>query len=389
MILEEILVIRVLNVVGGMNRGGIETWLMNVLRHVDRDHFKIDFLVHTTEPGIYDYEIRELGSQIFPCTHPSKPWIYASNFQKILCEHGSYDIIHSHVHHFNGYVLYLAKKIGIPVRIAHTHTDTSSKDSTTGLPRRLYLSLMQRWIARYATLGLGASSKAAIALFGSINRPDFHWQTFYCGVNLEAFHSVVDPVDIRYELGIPADAFVIGHVGRFVEPKNHIFLIEIAAEIVKYEPKVRLLLVGDGPLRSEIEAKVEQLGLTNIVIFAGMRSDVPQLMLGAMDVFLLPSLYEGLGLVLIEAQAAGLPCIFSDVVPEEASIVKPLIKKLPLSYSASKWAQVILKERNSCLIDQENALRFVKSSPFNIELSFKELEVIYKEQIAKSLNLLT
>jgi glycosyltransferase involved in cell wall biosynthesis len=179
-------------------------------------------------------------------------------------------------------------------------------------------------------------------------------------------------------LGIPPDAFVIGHVGRFDEQKNHLFLVEIAAEVAKREPKMRLLLVGDGLLRPKIEQKIAQLGLTDRTIFAGSRHDVPRLMLSAMDVFLFPSLYEGLGLVLIEAQAAGLPCIFSDVVPEEADLVKPLIRRFSLSEPASVWADAILAERRAgAAITQEHSLAVVEKLPFNIEIGLKDLVRTY------------
>lgn len=376
--------IRILHVVGGMNRGGIETWLMHVLRHIDRDRFQIDFLVHTTQPCAYDDEIRTLGSKIIPCLDPSRPWSYAHNFKQILREHGPYDIVHSHVHHFSGYVLRLAKQANVPVRIAHSHNDTSSAESTAGLFRRLYLTLMRRWIADYSTIGLGCSHEAATDLFGPGWEADSRWQTLHCGIDLTPFQEFVDPVTVRTELGISAEAFVIGHVGRFEEQKNHQFLIEIVAEVAKQEPRIGLLLVGDGSLRPDIEQKVAQVGLADHVTLAGTRSDVPQLMLGAMDVFLLPSLYEGLGLVLVEAQAAGLPCIFSDIVPEEADVVKPLVRRMSLSQSSSAWAKAVLTvPDNGSTLTEMDTLTFVEKSDFNIETSVKKLIKVYESHFSK------
>jgi glycosyltransferase involved in cell wall biosynthesis len=370
--------IRILHVVGGMNRGGTETWLMNILRNIDRDRFRMDFLVHTTQPCAYDDEIRDLGSQIIPCLYPSKPGLYARNFKRILHEHGPYDTVHSHVHHFSGYVLRLAQQADVPVRIAHSHLDTSQLDAKAGLLRRGYLKLMKRWIARHATIGLAASRKAGVALFGSNWDTDPSRQILYCSIDLTPFQKFVDPVSVRTELGIPPDAFVIGHVGRFDEQKNHLFLVEIAAEVAKQEPKMRLLLVGDGPLRSEIEQKVVRLDLATRTVFAGVRPDVPRLMLSAMDVFLFPSLYEGLGLVLIEAQAAGLPCIFSDLVPEEADLVKSLIRRFSLSEPPSVWADAILAERSAgAAITQEHSLAIVEKLPFNIAIGLKDLVRTY------------
>lgn len=369
---------RILHVVGGMNRGGVETWLMHVLRTIDRDRLQMDFLVHTTQPCVYDDEIRSLGSKIIPCLHPSHPLRYAYNFRCILKEYGPYEIVHSHVHHFSGYVLYLAKHAGVPVRIAHTHTNTVMLQSRAGLLRRGYLKLMRQLIERSATHGLAVSRKAAVSLFGANWQSDARWQLLYYGIDLLPFHTVPDPVTVRTELNIPTAALVIGHVGRFVEPKNHFFLIDIMAEVVRHKPEAHLLLVGDGPLRPAIAAKVAQAGLSRQVTFAGLRTDVPRLMMGAMDVFVLPSLYEGLGLVLIEAQAAGLPCFFSDVVPEEVDVVKPLVHRLSLLQAPAQWSTAILSlQKISSSIGQFTALQQIEQSSFNIWTSVHHLESIY------------
>ncbi|PSB08400.1 glycosyltransferase [filamentous cyanobacterium Phorm 46] len=372
---------RILHVVGGMNRGGIETWLMHVLRHIDRDRFQMDFLVHTTEPCPYDDEARSLGSKIIPCLDRSKPWLYARNFKRILREYGPYDIVHSHVHHFSGYVIWLAKQAGVAVRIAHSHNDTSSAESKAGLYRRLYLTLMEWWIARYATLGFGCSCKAAADLFQSFWEKDRRWQILYYGIDLTPFREPVDAIAIRAELGIPPDAFVIGHVGRFAAQKNHLFLLEIAAEVAKREPKMRMLLLGEGSLRPEIEQKVSELELGDHIIFAGNRSDVPRLMLGAMDAFILPSLHEGLPVVGIEAQAADLPFILSDMITYEVDIVKPLVQRISLLQPASVWADAVLSSRNAASnIVQADSLAILENSPFNITFSVHKITKIYTDE---------
>ena len=222
-------------------------------------------------------------------------------------------------------------------------------------------------------------------MFGSRWKSDHRWQVLYYGLDLTPFQEQVNSTSVRAELGIPQDAFVIGHVGRFALQKNHQFLIDIMAEIAQREPNMRLLLIGTGSLRPEMEERLAQLGLTDKVIFAGTRPDVPRLMLGAMDVFLFPSLYEGLGLVLIEAQAAGLPCVFSDVVPKEADVIKPLINRLSLSQSASEWAEVVLAQRNTDLpIQQSEALSILQcDSPFSIQKCVENLTDIYSEQLAR------
>lgn len=377
--------IRILHVVGGMVRAGTETWLMHILRNIDRNAFQMDFLVHTNQECDYDAEIRALGSKVIPCLNSSQPWLYARNFSRILRENEPYDIVHSHVHHFSGLVLWLAKRAGIPVRIAHSHLDSSVVESNSGLKRSFYTGLSKALIGKSATVGLGCSKYAAIDLFGKNCQTDSRWQVLYCGIDLAPFAQTVDSQSIRSELGIPEDAFVIGHVGRFEEQKNHKFLIEIASEIAKQEALFRLVLLGEGKLRQQIEQKVIQLGLDEKVIFAGTRSDIPRLMLGAMDVLLFPSLYEGLPVVGLEAQAAELPLVISDVVSPELDQAKWLIHRLNLSQPASVWAQTVLSIRDrKSKVAYSNKSNVLESSQFNIRQSKHKLTNIYEKEVNKS-----
>jgi len=370
---------RILHVMAWMGRGGAETWLMNVLRHIDRKKFQMDFIVQTMEPGHYDSEIRSLGSRlIYLPVNKYRPWTIVKDFKQILKKYGPYDVIHSHVHHFSGFILRLAHHNGIKTRIAHCHNDNSTLRDGAGLSRRFYLALTEHWVKKYATIGLAASRPAASDLFGQAWETDPRWKIHHCGIDFVPFKAAIDREKVRSELDLPKDCFVVGHVGRFVVQKNHTFLVKIFHEIVKYEPEARLLLVSAGPLQQIIKRQIDEAGLSDRVIFAGLRSDVPRLMLGAMDVFLFPSLYEGLGLVLIEAQASGLPCVISDVIPEEADVVKPLVSRLSLSESPSVWAKEVLKMRDRMgFVAQPEALARIEKSSFNISQSVKELESIY------------
>ncbi|MBN1587260.1 MAG: glycosyltransferase family 1 protein [Candidatus Omnitrophica bacterium] len=367
--------IRILHIVGGMNTGGVETWLMHVLRHIDRTRFQLDFMVHTEEPCFYDEEIRSLGSRILPCMHPKRPLQYAANFRRILKEHGPYDGVHSHVHHFSGFTLLLARLFGVRQRIAHSHNDISVKESGAGPLRRFYLATTEWLIERSATVGLACSELAAASLFGLKWKNDPRWKVLYCGIDLEPFKAPVDRAEVRTELGLPLDAFVLGHVGGFREAKNHEFLLDIFAQVAKRESKAWLLLVGEGSLRKKIEQKAQRLGLEDKVIFAGVRADIPRLMKGAMDVFVFPSRWEGLGLVLVEAQAAGLRCAISDVIPAEVVIIPQLVCRLSLS-GLENWAQQVTNgEWLSEQVSKSQLL--VENSKFNIRVSLDGLCAAY------------
>jgi glycosyltransferase involved in cell wall biosynthesis len=371
--------VRVLHVLNSnMGAGGIETWLMHVLRHIDRERFRIDFLLNPVVAPRQADEIRALGASILSGSNPRRPIAYARTFRRILRQHGPYDIVHSHPYPYTGYILRLARQSGVPIRIAHCHADFSRVEERVSSLRRVYLTAMKSWVAQNATLGLAPSREAANTLFGSSWEADPRWRILYYGIDLEPFRATVRPASVRTELGIPTDALVVGHVGRFDEQKNHPFLVDVAVQIAVREPNMRLLLVGDGPLRPAIERQIARAGIADKVIFAGVRTDVPRLMLGAMDVFVLPSLFEGLPLVGIEAKAAGLVSILSDAITKEVGVVDPLIRRLSLSQPAPIWAETILATRSAALpITQQEALGLIRESKFSIASSVRELEEVY------------
>jgi glycosyltransferase involved in cell wall biosynthesis len=370
--------LRILHVLGGLNRGGVETWLLNVMRTIDRRRFEMHFLVHTAEPGAYDAAVRGLGGRIIPCPNPSSPWRYGRALRRVLREHGRYDVVHSHVHHFSGHVLGVARSAGVPTRIAHSHTDSSLEDAEAGAGRRLYLRTMRRWIHRHASAGFAASRPAAAALYGAGWEADPRWRVLYYGIDLAPFAGDVDRRQVRRALGLPEAGLVIGHVGRFVRQKNHEFLLRVAAEAARRDPRVRLLLVGEGPLRPTIEGEVERAGLGPLVVFAGGRADVATVMRGAMDVFVFPSRWEGLGIVLLEAQAAGLPCVLSDVVPDEADVSPGSTRRLSLHEPPEQWARAVMEAaRRTSPTARPAALARMGGGRFDIRTCARDLADAY------------
>jgi glycosyltransferase involved in cell wall biosynthesis len=372
---------RILHVVGRMQRGGIENWLMQLLRVVDRRRYQMDFLVLDGRPSAHDREIRQLGRNLLPCPAARNPWSFARDFARVLGTQAPYDVVHSHVYSFTGLILRIAARLGIPLRIAHAHADRRMLEAGAGLVRRCQLRLMKAWIDRYAVVKLATSGGAAEDLFGAGWRRDPKVRVVHCGLDLAPFRIRPDRAEIRGRLRLPADALVIGHVGRFDPEKNHAFLVEVAAEAIKRNDRVRLLLVGDGPRRGEIERRVTALGIAERVLFAGERDDVPALLSAAIDVFVFPSLAEGLGLAAVEAQSAGLPCLIADPVPEEADLVPGLICRRPLDDGPAVWAERLLDLAAAPRTGRAEALAAVEASPYNIARAAREITRIYDGEL--------
>lgn len=324
--------IRVLQVVTYMGRGGLETMLMNYYRNISRDKVQFDFLVHRDFEADFDQEILNLGGKIYRLSRLN-PFSkkYLNEFNQFFKDHPEYKIVHSHLDCMAGIPLKYAKKNGIPVRIAHAHSSNQTKD------KKYLLKLMfKRNIKKNATDLFACARDAGLWMFRC---DQFHVMNNAIDTKVYVVNKQIG-IEVRQELQIPNDAFVVGHVGRFAPPKNHKFIIRVFAEVLKEKQNAFLLLVGDGDLRGETEALTVELGIQDNVIFAGLRSDVNR-MLQAMDVFLFPSVYEGLPLSIIEAQAAGLPCLISDKVPIECRKTD-LVSQLSLNDSLSAWKDAVI-----------------------------------------------
>ena len=333
--------LRVLHVVGQMNRGGVETWLVQLLRVADPRELRMDFLVSFAAPGAYDEEIARLGGAVVPCERPAAPARYARTLRRVLRERGPYHVVHAHLHHFSGLPLALAARAGVPVRVAHSHLDTRQLDATAALPRRAYLSLMNGALRRWATHGLAASDVAAEALFGPRWREDPRFSIVRCGLDFSPFRAHLEPRHVRASLGVAPDALLVGHVGRFDPQKNHRFVLQIFEALARRAPQAVLVLVGAGPLRAAVEEEARSRGLGGKVVFAGVRPDVPDV-LRSLDLFLFPSLREGLPLSILEAQAAGLPIVLSDAITREVELLPELFTWRSLRDPAEAWAEALL-----------------------------------------------
>ena len=329
--------IRVLQVVTIMNRGGLETMLMNYYRKLDKTKIQFDFMTNRLERGHYDDEIEALGGKIYRLS-PIKPGNYNKYFKELdefFKEHKEYKVVHSHINENSGFVLKAAKKAGIECRIAHSHLSDLKLDYK--YPFRVYA---RRNLKGNVSDYFACSQRAGEWLFGKEISSSGKVTVLNNAVDTEKFKINKDIRDkIRMELGIE-DKKVIGHVGRFNPQKNHEFLIDVFNEVYKKDKGTVLLLIGDGYLKEKIEDKVKKLNLEQGVKFLGVREDIPEIM-QAMDLFLFPSQFEGLAVVMVEAQAAGLKVITSTGVTKESDITNN-VEFIDLSKGAEYWADIVL-----------------------------------------------
>lgn len=358
--------IRVLQVVTYMGRGGLETMLMNYYRSMDRQKVQFDFLTHRQERAAYDDEIESLGGRIYRLPR-LVPWskAYLAALDAFFAEHPEYRIVHVHQDCLSSVILKAAAKHQIPVRIAHSHS--ANQDKNLKYPIKLWY---KRSIPRYATDLFACGKNAGDWMFGGAP-----YRMINNAIDVAAYRcNTSKRAEVRHSLGF-TDELVVGHVGRFNPPKNHPFLLEIFSALLRKEPNAVLLLVGGGEDLPKIQARAKEMGIAERVRFLGVRSDVADLM-QAMDVFVFPSLYEGLPVTMVEAQAAGLPCIISDKVPEECVITEGLVDVMPLSASADAWAEMVLEKRKCLRTDHSEE---VAAHGFDIEAEALKLQEFYLE----------
>lgn len=370
--------VRILHIVGAIAGGGVGEWLLNVMRRLSGKVI-FDFLVYRPEPPEVIVEVESHGGRVLWGADPHRPWAFISQLMRLLRKNGPYDIVHSHLFTYSGLVVFVGHLLGVPHRLVHSHTDTSQGNyRKSGIFRASYLSIMKWLIKNYATQGLAVSRDAAEDLFGKQWDIDGRITLLYCGIDLGLYKGPVDSAAIKKELGLPQKALIVGHIGRFVMIKNHKFIIKVVCEIIERKPNTIILFVGDGPLRPKIEEIVNRKGISGHVKFMGLRRDVPRLLQGAMDVVILPSLYEGLPLVLLEAQAAGRVSVYSDSITREVEVIPSLMRRMPLSASAADWAKAIIEAHTKpSPITPEEALQLMAASHFNIEVSAQKLAQIY------------
>ena len=362
--------IRILQITGGMNMGGIENFIMNIYRNIDRDRVQFDFLIHQEEKQIFEDEIEKLGGKIYriPSIRKSGYFKYKKNLKEFFQNH-SYKIVHSHYNELSGIILKIAKDYGIKVRISHSHT---AYPSYSNVLVKYFGEYLIRLLKNSSSLKFACSQKAGEWLYGKNN-------------NFEVINNGIDPKEykfneeirknIRDELTIKDNEILIGHVGRFSPEKNHEFIIDIFKELYSKNNNYRLVLIGTGNTEEKIKEKVKSLNLQEVVKFLGVRKDVKNL-LQSFDLFVLPSIFEGLPVTLVEAQGAGLKCFISDIVTKEIDLECGLTEFISLNRCSEEWAEIIDKNRGYIRKDTIDSL---KSHGYDMTENAKNLENRYIE----------
>ncbi len=354
-----------------MGHGGLESMLMNYYRNIDRSQIQFDFVVHRDFEADYDQEILALGGKIFRISKLI-PWCshYRNELKAIFINHPEYKIVHVHQDCLSSVALQCAKECGVPIRIAHSHN--SNQDKNLKYLVKLYY---RRQIPKYATYLFACGIEAGKWMYQG--KP-FHILKNAIDVSKYQYNEETAKT-VRCEFDIEENELLIGHVGRFRKQKNHLYILEIFAELIKKGFHAKLILVGDGEEETHIREKAQELKIANHVIFAGSRNDVNRIM-QAMDVFVFPSLYEGLPLTLIEAQAAGIPCVISDRISSECMILKQRISVMSLSDQPNKWADEIIRMNQ---LGKTDSVKDIQNAGYDIKKEAKKLERFYKSYYRK------
>ncbi|MCV6628474.1 MAG: glycosyltransferase [Flavobacteriaceae bacterium] len=375
--------IRVLQVLGMMDHGGAEVMAMNYYRGMDKSKVQFDFLLHFEEAGVFDEEIRAMGGNIYimPRILPANYFKYKKALKHFFATHKDYDIVHSHINAYGTFVIQAAKKAGILIRISHSHTSITpwykkifeKNINLVSTVKEIVQNLLRPSLVRNATVHLACGEKAGKWMYGSKSK------------NFIVINNAIDAKRFRWdatkriakkkELGLEGIELV-GHVGNFNEAKNHKFIVQCFASMLQTTPNLKLLLVGGGGLFEEIQEEVQQLGIDNKVLFLGSRNDVDEL-LQAFDLMLFPSIYEGLPLTLVEAQAAGLPVLASANITTEIAITD-ILRFLPLADGTEAWATAARKQMQ---LERKDTLKAIQQSGYDLEANAKMLQNLYLEKI--------
>lgn len=370
--------VRIAQVIGKANLSGVDTVVMEYYRHIDRSRIQFDFIMDGYDDTPIDEEIRELGGRVYKVEPYEQNMVKSIRQWYALFKENRYAIVHSHLNTLSVFPLYAAWLARVPIRIAHNHTTSSP-----GEGKKTFMKYCLRPFARlFATHYCACSEMAGKWLFGKYVYNAGQVRLIKNAINIDKF-SYDKQVRERVRKNLNLEVkFVVGHVGRFVYQKNHTFLLDIFHEIHKGNNHALLMMVGSGEQEQKIRQKVESLGLSDSVLFMGTRLDVADLM-QAMDIFILPSYYEGLGIVVVEAQASGLLAVLSEAVPEEAKATE-LVEYCRLSQPALVWAEKALFFYKNEVYERREQDHELRQAGYDIAEAAEDLLEWYESIVSNS-----
>lgn len=362
--------VRIAQIVGKWNGGGVEAVVMNYYRYIDRNKIQFDFICDSDSTNIPYGEIESMGGRIFTIAPYQHPFKYHFELKKVLKKE-NYKIVHSHISTMSVFSLFAAFCARVPFRIVHAHSTSNKLEKKRNLMKQILRPLSKLFANRYVC----CSELAGKWLFGKKTYDKGKVFLLNNAIEVDKFlYNEKMRIKKRKELKIDNDTLVIGNIGRFVEQKNHKFLIDIFKEVHGIRKNSVLLLIGQGPLLNDIKRKVDEYKLGDYVIFLGQRNDAHELY-QAMDVFVLPSLYEGLPVVGVEAQAAGLMCVLSDSMTQETKVLNSTVF-MSLLNDSKEWANQVLRLLGNNRIDTSKEMT---KRGFNIKKEARKLENMYIE----------
>lgn len=367
--------IRILQCVTIMNRNGLENRLMDIYRNIDRTRIQFDFMTNRTEPGEFDEEIKQLGGRVYRMSRiaPRSFFRYLGELRTFFQEHPEYQIVHSHLNTLSTWPLLMAKKAGVPVRIAHSRNASMDRNI-----KMLYKAFSRLFINGQATDRFACSRSAGIWLFGKRQVEKDTFRVIPNAIQLDRFlYSEEKRQNMRAELEIGENELAIVCVARFSPQKNHAYLLRVFREIQNRNPESKLYLVGQGELEQDIRNRIVQLGIQNHVVFLGSRSDVGAV-LTAMDAFLFPSFYEGFGTVMIEAQCSALPMLASDSIPSETKLCDS-VEFASIREKPTVWADKLLALIEKTERKDNGAL--IRAHGYDIRESYVWMQQFYLSKV--------
>lgn len=362
---------------GPMVRRGVETYVMNILRNIDYTKYDVSLLFEKgNTSGVFEDELKQLNCKLYFLGNNENvlyKFIKYQRYYRFLKQH-KFDVVHSQMT-MSGALLKAAAKANVPIRIAHSHNDF--RNIKESIAKRIYLRFDKKNDLKYMTNAIVVSSEAGESYFGPNWEKDSRIKIAYCGLNWDIYTDINSVENFKFDL--PDDSIIISQVGTFTKQKNHAFSLEVLKELISSgHSNIYLVFAGDGLLFESIKDYSKQLGVYSNCLFLGSISNIPSL-LKSSDLFLFPSIFEGLGLGLVEAQAAGLHALVSDKVPHKAEVYPDAITWLSLEASANQWATKIIELLKLENLNQKDALTSVVNSDFNIHNTLKNLNIIYQK----------